>query len=309
MVKNFGRKITRAIKKPVEKLSKSLQVISKSINKVKKVILKPIKVVLKLITNIIKLIVDFIKSIFLYITCVIKLLTNFHKCALYYFLDIIKYIFLSVVLFFAVTITALSKGNVKKVSKNIIKYWNTMKYSNSIMNDCYRCKAKKPDSTSIWDTLKKMYEEQMNPAERESPFNFFTIFMYCLLLIFIILFGRKALSSIGGLKRESQMFILLLIAVAFVMYVLSVGASYFYNSQVGLPNKEKGSRVDSKQSGLSFSYIIILLLALGLMCGVVYHLFKKISSPIGTALIGSMVLLYFGAILALYLYNLQGGDL
>ena len=160
----IGGKIKRAITGPM--------------NKIKDGILKPIKVVLGLIMKVIKMFKSFVQSIFLYIKCVIKLLVNFHKCVWYYILDAIKYLIQSVILFFVVTIAGLRQQNVKKAVKNTNKFFNSMKYSNGVMNDCYRCKPKgDKKSPSILDMLKKMIGTIIPGIQRRTHFLFHTLFI------------------------------------------------------------------------------------------------------------------------------------
>ena len=132
---------------------------------------------------------SFVQSIFLYIKRVIKLMVNFHKCIWYYILDAFKYIILTVVLFFVVTIAGLSGLNVKKAAQATHRFFNGMKYSNGIMNDCYRCKPKgDKKSPGIFDMIKKMLADQFSPASKDEPFSFFTLFLFCIIGFFIGLF-------------------------------------------------------------------------------------------------------------------------
>lgn len=270
---SIGRKIKRAITGPM--------------NKIKEGILKPIKVVLELIMKIIKMFKSFVQSIFLYIKCVIKLMVNFHKCVWYYILDAFKYLILTVVLFFVVTIAGLCGYNTSKAARGVHRIFGRAKYSNGIMNDCYRCKPKGDAKTpGIFDMLKKMLAEQFSPASKDEPFSFFTLFLFCIIGYFIGLFIVRFFydrntrvnvftSSITTITGIILLFLFIMIAV--FIYEASSG------KDADMDGDTKDDEGDSKKkrrknTGFSFMYVMIIFLTLMSILFGLYVLMKKITS-------------------------------
>lgn len=264
----IGGKIKRAISGPM--------------NKIKDGILKPIKVVLGLIMKGIKMFKTFVQSIFLYIKCVIKLLVNFHKCVWYYILDAIKYLIQSVILFFVVTIAGLSQQNVKKAVKNTNKFFSRMKYSNGVMNDCYRCKPKgDKKSPSILDMLKKMIADQLSPTSKDEPISFFTLFLYCIVLFFVGLFVYRFFFDPN--TRAITMTPLLYVIAGFLLLFIAAAIGVFiYDTAKGKDedmdgddNDDKGDsqRKQNKNRGHSFMIVFFIVLV---ACVCVYGLNQAI---------------------------------
>ena len=266
---SIGRKITRAISGPI--------------NKIKDGILKPIKVVLGLIMKVINMFKSFVQSIFLYIKCVIKLLVNFHKCVWYYLMDAFKYLIQSVVLFFVVTIAGLSKQNVKKAVKNTNKFFNGMKYSNGVMNDCYRCKPKgDKKSPSILDMLKKLVAEQFSPASKDEPFSFFTLFLFCIILFFVGLFVYRFFFD-PNTRTITLNRLWYTIFGLLILFIASLIGVFIYDTTKGKDedmdgddNDDKGDsqRKQNKNRGYSFMYVFLIIL-LGCICFYIFDFVIK----------------------------------
>lgn len=251
------------------------------LNKMLGVLMKPIKLVLGLIMYIINFFKETFKSIFLYIKCVIKLLVNFHKCVWYYILDAIKYLIQSVVLFFVVTIAGLSQQNVKKAVKNTNKFFNSMKYSNGVMNDCYRCKPKgDKKSPSILDMLKKMVADQFSPASKDEPFSFFTLFLFCIILFFVGLFVYRFFfdpntRAITLNRMWYTTFGLLILSIASLIGVFIYDTAKGKDEDMdGDDNDDKGDsqRKQSKNRGYSFMFVFFIVL---LAC-IFFYIFDRI---------------------------------
>ena len=252
---SIGRKISRAISGPL--------------NKIKDGILKPIKLVLGLIMKVIKMFKGTFKSIFLYIKCVIKLLVNFHKCVWYYILDAIKYLIQSVFLFFVVTIAGLSQQNVKKAVKNTNKFFNSMKHSNGVMNDCYRCKPKgDKKSPSILDMLKKMIAEQLSPASKDEPISFFTLFLFCIIFFFVGLFVYRFFfdPNSRAITLNRTWYILFGFLILFIAAAIGV---FIYDTSKGKDEDMDGTdrddegdsqRKQNKNRGYSFMIVFVIVL-------------------------------------------------
>lgn len=131
------------------------------------------------------------KNIVVYTKCSVKMLTNFYKCVIYYFLDIIKYLFL----FLIPGIILMCFGfSWKKWAEIFNRYKYIIDWSNSTLNKCYRCKNKKAKkNTSYFKnvTLKKMI---IGGSFSKGNFSFYTFFtfvicllvlMYCVYFLFI----------------------------------------------------------------------------------------------------------------------------
>lgn len=187
----------KGIKRTIKKVSKGItQAPKKAAKQTLNALLKPVKAILGLITSIIVILRNFIKESFLYVKCFIKFLSNFYKCAFFYLLDIIKYLIMTVWLFFTVPVVALmtinnKKYSVKRYAKNVVHFFSKMTYGNKIMNDCYRCKKKKdPVKKSFMQDLKDFVMNELNPdvKSRKKPLSFFTILLWASILIIVLVF-------------------------------------------------------------------------------------------------------------------------
>ena len=111
--------------------------------------------------------------IFFYIKCTIKLLTNFYKCAMFYVLDIVKYVIIYLPIFIILNILGLRK----QWNKFQTELDKVMGWPNGVQNDCYRC-IRKPDKskTNLLDMFKIFQQKE---KETESKFNFlFFLFVF-----------------------------------------------------------------------------------------------------------------------------------
>jgi hypothetical protein len=239
------------------------------LNKMLGVLMKPIQLVLGLIMNIINLLKNTFKSFFLYIKCVIKLLVNFHKCVWYYILDAIKYLIQSVILFFVVTIAGLSQQNVKKAVKNTNKFFSRMKYSNGVMNDCYRCKPKGgKKSPSILDMLKKMIADQLSPTSKDEPISFFTLFLFCIIFFFIGLFVYRFFFD-PNTRTITLNRLWYTIFGLLILFIASLIGVFIYDTARGKDEDMDGAdrddegdsqRKQSKNRGYSFMFVFLIIL-------------------------------------------------
>jgi hypothetical protein len=110
-------------------------------------------------------IMDPINKIMMYIACTIKMIKNFYKCIIFYWLDIIKYTLLYLPILCLMGILGLSKEWAPiQVTLDKLIGW-----PNSIQNDCFRCKNEKGES--MWDSLQKMLKDMMKD-KGESHFSF-----------------------------------------------------------------------------------------------------------------------------------------
>jgi len=235
--------------------------ITGPMNKIKEGILKPIKVVLELIMKIIKMFKSFVQSIFLYIKCVIKLMVNFHKCIWYYIMDACKYLLLTVLLFFVVTIAGLCGYNTRKAARQLHNVFGRAKYSNGIMNDCYRCKPKgDKKSPGIFDMIKKMLADQFSPASKDEPFSFFTLFLFCIIGFFIgltrVIVFTSSITTITGI-----ILLFLFIMIAVFIYDVSSGKDADMDGDTK-DDEEDSKRKRRKKTGFSFMYRMIIFLIL-----------------------------------------------
>ena len=121
---------------------------------------------MKPITKSMQRMMKFFKLIFLYIKCAIKLIKNFYKCFIFYWLDIVKYTLLYLPILCLMSIVGLSK-EWKPIQATLDKF---IGWPNSIQNDCYRCKNKK--GKSIFETLKEMVDGMVGNKKDGGSFDF-----------------------------------------------------------------------------------------------------------------------------------------
>lgn len=113
-----------------------------------------------------------LKNIVIYTKCSVKMLTNFYKCAIYYFLDILKYIFLFLIPgFILMCFYPLFRISWKKWKEIFNRYKYIIDWGNSIQNACYRCKNKKEKKKSKKNTNQKSKKKKMVGSSL-SPLNF-----------------------------------------------------------------------------------------------------------------------------------------
>ena len=170
-----------SIKRAIRKLKQ----IPKSIKKMPKKVVKPVMTFLKKlfdaikkpILNILRKIVYGFKLIFFYIKCTLKMTKNFYKCAIFYLLDIVKYLIIYVPILIILTVVGMI-SEWSKIRPILDKY---LQWPNNIMNNCFRCKKKAAKDFEIMNQLKQAF----GPEETGEPrFNF-----HMFLNIFIIVFG------------------------------------------------------------------------------------------------------------------------
>lgn len=159
MVKKFIKKIPKQVTKNLEKPFKQIGNAFKQLGRMLNVLKKPIM-------NIIKKVVSGFTFIFYYIKCGLKMMKNFYKCAVFYFLDILKYIFIYLPAM-AIVYAFKQKNHWHTVVKpNLDK---NLRWPNSIMNDCYRCKNKKGEKFQLGDQIRALFEKE---GVDDSKFNF-----------------------------------------------------------------------------------------------------------------------------------------
>lgn len=113
-------------------------------------------------------IVEGVMFFFFVITCGLKLIGNFYKCAIFYVLDI----FIWLILFFPLLIVSIVFSFQNKSVKGMLeRVADCIKWPNSIQNMCYRCVNKGSDKKfDFWDKLKEALQG------KESSWNFFYFF-------------------------------------------------------------------------------------------------------------------------------------
>lgn len=187
-----AKKLKEAISKPIDGikdfiLHTMVKLLMKTVHVIKVKIGQPIMKVMNSITkvlmifkkwfmNVLHKIVGFFKLVYFYIKCGVKLLTNFHKCAIFYFLDIFKYLFFYLPLLIIMGIMGLGKEWLE-IQKKLDTF---LAWPNSVQNDCYRCKTIKA-KTMDWNTLLKKFLASLEG--KNGSFNFFMF----LLIVGIIL--------------------------------------------------------------------------------------------------------------------------
>lgn len=170
----------KSLKRSINKLKR----IPSSLKKIPKKIVKPVLTFLKKlfdtikrpIMNIIKKIVSGFLLIFFYIKCTLKMTKNFYKCAIFYILDILKYLIIYVPILILLTVVGLIK-EWSKIKPILDKY---LMWPNKVMNDCYRCKKKKAKDIDFMQQMKKVFARDQETGE--SNFNFFLFLQICLIV-------------------------------------------------------------------------------------------------------------------------------
>jgi hypothetical protein len=169
-----------SIKKAIRKLKK----LPKNIKKIPKKVVKPVLTFLKKLFDTIKRpilatikkVVSGFLLIFFYIKCTLKMTKNFYKCAIFYILDIVKYLIIYVPILILLTVVGLIK-EWTKIKPILDKY---LQWPNHIMNDCYRCKNKKAKDIDIAKQFQKVFARDETTGE--SGFNFFLFLQICLIV-------------------------------------------------------------------------------------------------------------------------------
>ena len=139
----------------------------------------------------IKKLVKPIVSVYNNIICAVKILKNFHRCAIYYLLDMIGYvIYLPFMIFFWIFgIRSIEQELWKmlyKVDDGIkgVTGYNLFKYSNTIMNRCYRCKKKDDKEGGNW--FDRMMQDM---GKEDNKYSFFEVILGVMLIGLIFYSG------------------------------------------------------------------------------------------------------------------------
>lgn len=146
----------------------------------------------KTITRLLKPLLKPIFAIETFVKCTIKMIVNFPRCFIYYFLEIVGFVlYLPIMLIvwaFGAREIEISMWKMVYDFDNLVNSvagFHLFKYSNSILNKCYRCKNKKAKTTDTsW--LDKMVENYNKDMTKMSFFSvmvllvLFTVIMYYL---------------------------------------------------------------------------------------------------------------------------------
>ena len=139
----------------------------------------------KIINRILKPILAPVIAIETFVKCTIKMIVNFPQCFIYYWLEIIgNVLYLPIMLIvwaFGMREIEISMWKMVRDFDNLVNSvagFYLFKYSNSILNKCYRCKNKKAKSTDTsW--LDKMVEDYNKDMTKMS---FFSVMVFVILL-------------------------------------------------------------------------------------------------------------------------------
>lgn len=142
----------------------------------------------KAFNKILKPIVAPIKAINDFVKCTIKMIVNFPQCFIYYLLEIIgNILYLPIMLIvwaFGMREIEISMWKMVRDFDNLVNSvagFYLFRYSNSILNKCYRCKKRKPKSTDTsW--LDKMVEDYNKDMTKIS---FFSVMVFVILLTIV----------------------------------------------------------------------------------------------------------------------------
>ena len=180
MFKSFGKMIVKFFSTA---LSTSLKFLTRMLGKITDGIMSFVNMIMVVVNsiknsvlNIVDKIVGFAMTVFFYLKCTLKILSNFHKCAIFYLLDVIKYC----ILFLPLLIYQLIQGSGgKSIKKTLDKVDALLDWPNDIRNDCYRCRNK--DGGNNYDFWKKL---QKALAGKDVGFSFVFIVMITLVALF-----------------------------------------------------------------------------------------------------------------------------
>ena len=142
----------------------------------------------KAFNKILKPIVAPVKAINDFVKCTIKMIVNFPQCFIYYLLEIIgNILYLPIMLIvwaFGMREIEISMWKMVRDFDNLVNSvagFYLFRYSNSILNKCYRCKKRKPKSTDTsW--LDKMVEDYNKDMTKIS---FFSVMVFVILLTIV----------------------------------------------------------------------------------------------------------------------------
>jgi len=210
MIKGLGKTFSNLLKpimsflkglgKMFSNLLKPILNILKSLGQM---IIKLFKKVMGVLSNIISTLKNAFKSIFEYIKCAMTRVTNTPKCILYYVIDAIFFTLLIPVRLLILIFPALEeleemfRDTVKKIDTIVYKITLTTigkgfhinRWSDGILNKCYRCKAKFDKQEGVGDFISKLFEFKGNTE------NFLFFFIKSISIIamgvFLYLFIQK----------------------------------------------------------------------------------------------------------------------
>lgn len=174
--KTLGKVFTRAFSSVLGALTRMLNTITKGIMSFVGIIMNVVNSIKSLVMGIVEKIVGFAKTVFFYIKCTLKILSNFHKCAIFYLLDIVKYC----ILFLPLLIVQISTGSDSKgIQKTLDKVDAILGWPNDIRNDCYRCKNRDGGlKNDFWKKLQKALQGE------EVGFSFVFMLMISIVVLF-----------------------------------------------------------------------------------------------------------------------------
>ena len=177
-IKTVLKLVTGIINSLFKSLMKVFKVIVDIFMKAVKFIMMIINFIKKFVMNILGKIVEFAMIVFFYITCGLKILGNFHKCIIFYILDVLIWC----ILFLPLLLIAIFTGlDMKKMSNIMEKLQYLIRWPNGILNDCYRCKNKGGERKfNFLDKLKKAMKT------KDTTFNFFFFFLIVMTACFIV---------------------------------------------------------------------------------------------------------------------------
>jgi len=150
--KKFSEKKFNEVKKGAEKSLKEIKNITKVIEKEIGKPIKMIKDVIAMITCYFNGIGDIFMAFGSYIMCGLNKIISLPSCTLYYFLDIIYYIFIGLPIWFLTLIFPPLKQVVKLVYNFMMQIdkfcfestgFHVFKYQESVLKRCYRCEGLK----------------------------------------------------------------------------------------------------------------------------------------------------------------------
>lgn len=177
-VKTVLKFVTGIINSLFKSLMKVFKVIVDVFMKAVQWIMVIINYIKRFVMNMLGKIVEFAMIVFFYITCGLKLLGNFHKCVIFYILDVIIWC----ILFLPLVLIAIFTGlDMKKMSNIMEKLQYLIRWPNGILNDCFRCKNRGGERKfNFLDKLKKAMKT------KDTTFNFFFFFLIVMTACFIV---------------------------------------------------------------------------------------------------------------------------
>lgn len=177
--KSFGKMIVKFFSTA---LSTSLKFLTRMLGKITDGIMAFVNMIMVVVNTIKNLVLDIVDkvvgvamTVFFYLKCTLKILSNFHKCAIFYLLDVIKYC----ILFLPLLIVQLAGSDVKGIRRTLDKVDAILGWPNEIRNDCYRCRNDGgKNNYDFWKKLQKALKS------KDVGFSFVFIVMITLVALF-----------------------------------------------------------------------------------------------------------------------------